>query len=50
MVDLDTPWVVDPELLQSKSKNTPFDESQLQGRVVRTLVSGNTVYTLNGDN
>ena len=50
VVDLDTPWVVDPELLQSKSKNTPFDESQLQGRVLRTLVSGNTVYALNGDN
>ncbi|MDA7946253.1 MAG: dihydroorotase [Hyphomicrobiaceae bacterium] len=47
VVDLETPWVVDPELLQSKSKNTPFDESQLQGRVLRTLVNGNTVYTLN---
>ncbi len=50
VVDLDTPWVVDPELLQSKSKNTPFDESQLQGRVVRTLVNGNTVYALNDEN
>ncbi len=48
VVDLDTPWVVDPEKLQSKSKNTPFDESQLQGRVMRTLVDGNTVYNLTG--
>lgn len=48
VVDLDTPWVVDPEKLQSKSKNTPFDESQLQGRVMRTLVNGNTVYNLTG--
>jgi dihydroorotase len=47
IVDLDTPWVVDPENLHSKSKNTPFDESQLQGRVLRTLVDGNTVYNLN---
>lgn len=44
IVDLDTPWVVDPQQLHSKSKNTPFDESQLQGRVLRTLVDGNTVY------
>jgi len=36
VVDLDTPWVVDPDQLQSKSKNTPFDESQFQGRVLRT--------------
>jgi len=48
VVDLDTPWMVDPEKLQSKSKNTPFDESQLQGRVMRTLVDGNTVYNLTG--
>jgi dihydroorotase len=46
VVDLEAPWVVDPDLLHSKSKNTPFDESQLQGRVLRTLVNGNTVYTL----
>lgn len=44
IVDLDTPWVVDPIQLHSKSKNTPFAESQLQGRVLRTLVDGNTVY------
>jgi len=49
VVDLDTPWVVDPGQLQSKSKNTPFDESQFQGRVLRTLVNGNTVYTLTQD-
>ncbi len=46
VLDLETPWVVNPEQLHSKSKNTPFDESQLQGRVLRTLVNGNTVYTL----
>ena len=49
IVDLETPWVVDPDLLQSKSKNTPFDESQLQGRVLHTIVNGNTVYTLSDD-
>lgn len=46
LVNLGEPWVVDPDLLQSKSKNTPFDESQLQGRVLRTFVNGNTVFSL----
>ena len=44
VVDLDVPWVVDPNELKSKCKNTPFDEARMQGRVVRTIVSGRTVY------
>ena len=44
VVDLDMPWVLDPEDLKSKCKNTPFDEARLQGRVVRTIVAGRTVY------
>jgi dihydroorotase len=44
VVDLEVPWVVDPNELKSKSKNTPFDEARMQGRVVRTIVSGRTVY------
>jgi len=43
-IDLNVPWVVDPDLLQSRSRNTPFDEAKLQGRVLRTLVAGKTVY------
>jgi dihydroorotase len=35
---------VNKDLLRSRSKNTPFDESKMQGRVLRTLVAGNTVY------
>lgn len=50
IVDLDQPWIVDPDRLQSKSKNTPFDESRLQGRVLRTMVAGKTVYTYAGGN
>lgn len=42
--DPDDPWVVDPAQLRSKCKNTPFDEAKLQGRVLRTLVAGRTVY------
>ena len=44
VVDLDVPWVLDPTELKSKCKNTPFDEARLQGRVVRTIVGGRTVY------
>ncbi len=44
VVDLDLPWVLDPAELKSKCKNTPFDEARLQGRVVRTIVAGRTVY------
>lgn len=43
--DPNTPWVVDADLLHSKSKNTPFEESRLQGRVLRTLVAGRDAYT-----
>ncbi|HET9716786.1 MAG TPA: dihydroorotase [Pseudolabrys sp.] len=44
VVDLEMPWVLDPGDLKSKCKNTPFDEARLTGRVVRTIVSGRTVY------
>jgi len=44
VVDLDAPWVLDPATLKSKCKNTPFDEARLQGRAVRTIVAGRTVY------
>jgi dihydroorotase len=44
VVDLDSAWVVDPMALRSKCKNTPFDESKFEGRVVRTIVAGRTVY------
>jgi len=44
VVDTDVPWVLDRADLKSKCKNTPFDEARLQGRVVRTVVAGRTVY------
>ena len=46
VVDLDVPWVIDPNELKSKCKNTPFDEARMQGRVVRTIVAGRTVYEI----
>ncbi|TMJ04299.1 MAG: dihydroorotase [Alphaproteobacteria bacterium] len=44
VADIDAPWVLDPDQLKSKCKNTPFDEARLQGRVLRTIVAGRTVF------
>lgn len=44
LFDPDVPWVVDREQLRSRSKNSPFDESKMQGRVLRTVVAGKSVY------
>ncbi len=44
VLDTELPWVLDPAELKSKCKNTPLDEARLQGRVVRTIVAGRTVY------
>jgi dihydroorotase len=44
VIDPDMPWILDPDELKSKCKNTPFDEARLTGRVVRTIVAGRTVY------
>lgn len=43
--DPGAPWVVNRDELNSRSKNSPFDESKMQGRVLRTLVAGRTVYS-----
>lgn len=44
LVDLGEPWIVNKELLRSRSKNSPFDEGKMQGRVLRTVVAGETVF------
>jgi dihydroorotase len=44
VVDPDMPWVLDPEDLRSRSKNTPFADARFSGRVLRTMVAGRTVY------
>jgi dihydroorotase len=36
------------QALRSRSKNTPFDEAKMQGRVLRTMVAGQTVYEYAG--
>jgi dihydroorotase len=44
VIDADVPWILDRDELKSKCRNTPFDEARMQGRAVRTIVGGRTVY------
>ena len=44
VIDPDDPWILDRDDLKSKCRNTPFDEARMQGRAVRTIVGGGTVY------
>jgi len=44
LCDANAPILVDADKLISKSKNSPFDGRRLQGRVLRTLVDGRTVF------
>lgn len=40
----DEKWIVDPEKLHGKSKNTPFKNTELCGRVKYTVCRGKVVY------
>lgn len=44
LFDPDAPFVLNRFGLLSKSKNTPFDEARMQGKVLRTFVNGNEIY------
>lgn len=44
LFDPEAPRVVNRDELSSRSKNSPFDERRMQGRVLQTLVAGHTVY------
>jgi len=44
--DLDAGWQVKEDALHSRSKNTPFDRRPLQGRVLRTVIDGRTVFEI----
>ena len=44
LFDPDAPFVLNRFDLLSKSKNTPFDEARMQGKVLRSFVGGNEVY------
>lgn len=44
IVDLDEPWVVSEAEIRSRSKNTCFEGSRMQGKVLQTMVGGRTVF------
>jgi dihydroorotase len=44
LLDPDEPYVLDKRDLRSRSKNSPFDEARLQGRVLMTMVAGRIVH------
>lgn len=45
LFDPDEPWVLREEDLNSRSRNTMFEGARLQGRVLRTIVAGRTVFS-----
>ena len=42
--DADVPWQIDVSRFKSKSKNSPFENRPVQGRPLRTIVDGRTVW------
>jgi dihydroorotase len=44
LFDSEAPWKIREEDLRSLSKNTPFDGRLVQGKVLRTIVDGRTIY------
>jgi len=44
LIDLERGWKIDADKMLSISKNSPFDGHLVQGRVLRTVVDGRTVY------
>jgi dihydroorotase len=48
LFDPDAPGRIREEDLRSLSKNTPFDGRLVQGKVLRTLVDGRTIFQAGG--
>jgi dihydroorotase len=44
LVDLDYPWQVAERQIRSRSRNTSFEGARLAGKVMRTIVAGETVH------
>lgn len=45
LFDPDKPWKINPQTFHSKSKNSPFDGRPVQGKVLRTVIDGRTVFS-----
>jgi dihydroorotase len=44
IIDPNFAWTITNDSLNSKSKNSPFDNKQVKGRALRTIVGGETVF------
>jgi dihydroorotase len=44
IADLNKTWKVSPQTIESKSKNTPFLNQTLEGKIEQTIYRGNVVY------
>jgi len=42
--DINKPWIVNKDILKSKSKNTPIENRKLQGQVLKTFVKGEVAF------
>ena len=45
LFDMDYPWQVSEREIRSRSRNTSFEGARLAGKVMRTIVGGQTVHT-----
>jgi dihydroorotase len=48
LINLDMPWRITESMFLSRSKNSAFEDRPTQGRAIRTVVAGETVFDLNG--
>jgi len=44
IADPEKPWLVEDEVLHSRSKNSPFEHRSLEGRIMQTIVAGRQVF------
>jgi len=47
VLDINKPFIVEKNLLKSKSKNTPIENKKLQGKVLKTYIKGKMVFDNN---
>ncbi len=46
IADLNEPWIASEDQFRSRSKNTAFEDARFSGRIVRTFVNGQSVFSL----
>jgi dihydroorotase len=44
LFDPERPWQIDPDSFRSKSKNSPFENHPVQGKVLRSVVDGRAIF------